>query len=120
MFNKRWYDQNPTLSIAVSLLQNTSLENRMKTVSFMMSYFEDHYPEALVLAESAKSGWLSFIQRRQSMEQNAWQAVETMQFLSEEARRELSLAMIRMIYQLENEHVEEIDLVDFSMLEIAV
>lgn len=120
MFYKRWYDQTPTLSIAVSLLQNTSLENRMKTVSFLITQLESDYPEALEMADQAKSGWLSFIQRRQTMEQNAWQAVETLQFVPEEGRHELALAVIRTIYQLENDQAEDLDLVDLTLLGIAV
>ena len=41
MENKRWYDQEPTLSLAVSLIKNSSVDVQLKCAEFIVKQAQD-------------------------------------------------------------------------------
>lgn len=105
--NKRWYDLEPTLSMAISLLQNAPTEHRRQATVFINERFREQYPDALKKAQAAEAyGMFAFLQKRRSMEQDAWHMVERLWYLPLEERTQLALEMIRFIYCLEYEEAK--------------
>jgi hypothetical protein len=103
---KSWYDYHPTLSMAISLLHNTCPAYRMQTTRFIEEKLLKSYP--LLNEESDKPAtkmiWpLSFIQKRKSMDVNAWTMIEKLRYLSDEDREKIAADIIRYIYILEHE-----------------
>lgn len=102
---KRWYDMHPTVSMAISLMQNTRPDIREKSVEYLKNVYHERFPKIADMLNEEPSGFwtLKLIQKRQSMSENAWTAVETMRYLSDEDRENLAIELIRFIYCLEND-----------------
>ncbi len=102
--NKRWYDSSPTVSMAVSLLQNATRDHRDLAISHIRSKLTELHPEILVMAEEKNvSNLWAFIQKRRTMDETSWKVVETMRFLSEDDREKFAIEIIRFVYCLEND-----------------
>jgi hypothetical protein len=114
--NKRWYDQNPTLSMAVSFLQNTTPQHRELTTAHFRRKISENYPDiGNQVTKEAQGFWL-LIQKRRSMDQEAWALVEMMRFLPDDEMETFAVELIRYIYRLENNgHVsDDVDLLAMS------
>ncbi len=103
--NKRWYDLHPTMSMAVSLLQNTTLNYRLKTVSFIENRIREIDPGITNRITQGNGGFwaIRFIQKRRTMDERSWAVVETMRYLSETDKEHMAKEIIRYIYCLEND-----------------
>lgn len=105
--NKRWYDQESTLSMAISLLQNASLQNRNQTVAYIYQQLQENYPLVYPAMQETKHRVWDIVQRRKTMNDEAWGLVEMLRELSVEDRTHVALEMIRYIYCLEHDFQPE-------------
>lgn len=103
--NKRWYDHHPTLSMAISLLQNAPSHHREQTINYIHDIIRELYPGVTKRITLDPGGFwsLNFVQKRRSMDQKSWMVVETLRYLPDADKELMGIEMIRFIYNLENE-----------------
>ncbi len=98
----RWYDNDPTLSMAVSLLQNASRIHQEMTAHYIRRHMER---ESILEKERlGPPGQLLFLfpfLRRNRLEKDAWELLEMMKRLPKDIQLELALMMINYIYMLD-------------------
>ena len=100
--NQRWYDRDPTLSMAVSLLQNASKTHQEMTARYVNLFLErEHLMEKHLEMEPGKLQFLFPFMRRNRLEKSAWSALETIKRLPKDVQLEVALAMINYIYILD-------------------
>ncbi|HEY9746005.1 MAG TPA: hypothetical protein V6C99_07290 [Oculatellaceae cyanobacterium] len=99
----RWYDNDPTLSMAISLLQNASKTHQELAARYMFKLMESR--NLLDKAEQgSKSERVRFIFptfRRSRFEMHARHLVELLKHLPTETRQELALQLINYVYILD-------------------
>lgn len=100
---QRWYDKDPTLSMAISLLQNASYAHQEAAARYMFKVMD-----ALNLLDSAevttKEDRIRFIFpsfRRSKFEMHARHLVELMKHLSFDAQQAMAVQLINYIYILD-------------------
>jgi len=95
----RWYDKDPTVSLAVSILRSTSTENQKIVADFMLKKLQDSGVEIIT---ATKPKFL-FLGRRWYDDIEVLQkAMESMKNASLEIQKELSLEMINYLCELDN------------------
>ncbi len=110
MVKKRWYDQEPTISMAVSLLQNASTKKKIQTSQYVLDWLGDEGAlESQEIAKLLKPVLLFPFLRRESLNQSTWQLLEVMKELPKDLQLEVSLNMIQFIYKLDSGFVLEDD-----------
>ncbi len=101
---QRWYDSDPTLSMAISLLQNASHMHQEMAANYMFKLMEAK--ELLDVAGlRTRSDRINFIFpsfRRNSFEKHARHLVEVMKHLPAYARQEMAVHLINYIYILDS------------------
>ncbi len=100
---QRWYDNNPTLSMAISLLQNASRTHQEMAARYMFNVMEAQ--GLLDVAElSTREDRVRFIFpsfRRSRFEMHARHLVELIKHLDKSAQQDLAVQMINYIYVLD-------------------
>ena len=99
---KRWYDQDPTLSMAVSLFQSALPARQEMTAKYLMKYLERHH---VLDNYDMKRNQLYFIfpfVRRNHLNVHAWHLLEVIKRLPRTLQLELALMMINHIYLLDS------------------
>jgi hypothetical protein len=99
----RWYDKNPTLSMAISLLQNASHTHQEMAAQYLFSLMETQG----ILSSGAldtQTGRIQFLfpsLRRSSFDAHARYLVEVLKRLSNEHQQFLAVQLINYIYVLD-------------------
>lgn len=100
---QRWYDKDPTLSMAISLLQNASQFHQEMTARYLFSVMEKE--GILDLAElRTQSDRVRFIFpsfRRSGFEMHARHLVELLKHLPESHQQDMAVKLINYIYILD-------------------
>jgi hypothetical protein len=91
MNNQRWYDKEPTLSLAVSLLQNSELEVRHKCADLAI---EIAMKNGVVLPNDIKSAVEYLMRRWYDKDEILSQAMEYIKNSNENLRKQIAIAMI--------------------------
>ncbi len=103
MMQQRWYDRDPTLSMAMSLLQNASHPHQEMAARYMFKVMDAL--NILSCAElSTKEERIRFIFpsfRRSKFEIHARHLVELMKHLSPDAQEAMAVQLINYIYMLD-------------------
>jgi hypothetical protein len=100
---QRWYDKDPTLSMAMSLLQNAAPAHQEIAVRYMFNLMRD---QGLLDAPELRTGEgrIRFIFpafRRSRFGTHARHLVELMKHLPPEAQQDLAVQLINRIYLLD-------------------
>ncbi len=102
---QRWYDQHPTLSMAVSLLQNANKTNQRLTSDYMYSLLDSGQYDGKVsggmVSKTGNPLLTLFSNKRVAVDRSVWKVLETMRHMSPEQQQELALLMIEYIYHLD-------------------
>lgn len=106
--NRRWYDHDPTISMAVSLLQNASHGHQETTARFMMMYMEREGILAEYELSPEKISFLFPLLKRMNLDTSAWEMLEVMKRLPHGRQIEMSLTVINYIYMLETGYHDEL------------
>ena len=108
--NQRWYDANLTLSMAISLLQNTHGARRSHVVNFLHQWLEQYYPDAIsqVATQTSAPKFWGFIQKRTTLDEHCWTLIEALRFIPEDKRDLLALELIHYIYCLDHDDFEHL------------
>ncbi len=100
---QRWYDKDPTLSMAVSLLQNASRTHQEMTARYLFSVMETEglldSAELRTKSERVRFIFPSF--RRSGFEMHARHLVELLKHLSVDSQQAIAVKLINYIYILD-------------------
>jgi hypothetical protein len=100
---QRWYDKDPTLSMAMSLLQNASLAHQEMAARYMFNLMRD---QGLLDAAELRTGeerirFIFPVFRRSRFEMHARHLVELLKHLPFDAQQDLAMQLINYIYILD-------------------
>jgi hypothetical protein len=101
--HQRWYDKNPTLSMAISLLQNASHIHQEMAAQYLFSLMETQgiLDSAALSTQTGRIQFLFPSLRRTSFEVHARHLIEVMKHLSDEHQQFLAVQLINYIYALD-------------------
>ncbi len=92
---KRWYDKDPAVSLAVSLLRNASIENQYKYAEFIVKKAQEN---GVRLESNPLTGAFNYIMRRwYDNDEKLAEAFEYLQKSSVEHQKEIALELIHLI-----------------------
>jgi hypothetical protein len=98
MQSSRWYDKDPTVSLAISLLRNSSEKNQIQAANFLLEQFSEHG----ISVESAKNkSFLLFNRRWYDLNKELHESIETYRKLSPEIQKLLAVQLINYLCSLE-------------------
>ena len=92
--NQRWYDKEPTLSLAISLLQNSSAEVRAKCADMVI---EMAMQNGVVLPNDIKNAIEYLLRRWYDKDEILSQAIEYIKNSNEKLRKQIALAIIEFL-----------------------
>lgn len=98
----RWYDNDPTMAMAISLLQNTTAVHQEMAARYILKWMEH---EGILNAYEMGPSQLFFMfpmVRRTSLNVHARQLLEVLKRLPRTTQIEVSLHMINYIYMLDS------------------
>ncbi|HEY9688028.1 MAG TPA: hypothetical protein V6C52_13725 [Coleofasciculaceae cyanobacterium] len=100
---QRWYDKDPTLSMAMSLLQNASLAHQEMAARYMFNLMRDQglLDAAELRTSEERIRFIFPAFRRSRFEMHARHLVELLKHLSFEAQQDLAMQLINYIYLLD-------------------
>lgn len=105
---QRWYDNDPTISMAVSLLQNAPEVNQDETVVMMEEHLKSSHEISLDQAQKPMELLYLFPRaQRRGLGAKARQFLEVMKSLPEPLQQELGFAIIHHLYHLECNELQE-------------
>lgn len=107
--HRRWYDHDPTLSMALSLLQNASKQHQSLTVRVMMRYMEQMGLLEEYGLSPEKISFLFPLMRRANLNPSARELIEVIKRLPHNKQLEVALMMIDYIYMLETGSAQGLD-----------
>lgn len=93
--HKRWYDIDPTVSLAVSLMRNANEQTQLKCADYIIDYAKQR---DVVLKSNSLSGAFNYILRRwYDKDKKISEAFEYFQVASLELQKEMSLEVINLL-----------------------
>ena len=99
---QRWYDKEPTLSMAVSLMQNAIPVYQEMTAKYILKHMErEGILEQYQLSNQDVSFMFPFIKRTR-MNIHAWEMMEVLKRLPRQLQLDIALQMINYIYMLDS------------------
>jgi hypothetical protein len=101
---QRWYDQSPSLSMAVSLLHNASHEHQELAIHFMEQWMREHelYDAAVRARSEEQSRFFRFpFGRRSDRSRGVKGVVELFKHLPHNFRVDLAVLLINYMYTVE-------------------
>jgi hypothetical protein len=100
---QRWYDADPTLSMAISLLHNATKVHQEMAAQYMLKLIESRHlldSEALRTREDRVRFFFSPF-RRSNFDTQARYLVEVIKHLEWQAQQDMAVALINYIYVLD-------------------
>lgn len=89
--NLRWYDREPTLSLAVSLLKSTRVENQILVAELILSRAEEHN---IQIKETTFNKITNFIRRWYDTEETLFKAFEYLRHANNDIQKNLAIEII--------------------------
>ncbi|MGE0200324.1 MAG: hypothetical protein AB7P76_05080 [Candidatus Melainabacteria bacterium] len=102
MRKKRWYDNEPTLSMAVSLLQNAPASHQEMTARYLLGVLERESILAQYQLDKNSVHFVFPFLKRARLNVHAWKLLEVMKKLPRNRQLELALGVINYIYMLDS------------------
>ena len=94
---KRWYDKDPAVSLAVSLLRNSSVEEQYEYAEFIVTRARDL---GIVVDENHISSAINYVMRRwYDQDKQLAEAFDYLQKAPVEQQKEIALELIHKIQQ---------------------
>ncbi len=102
VMRNRWYDNDPTMAMAISLLQNTTPVHQEMAARYVLKWMEH---EGILNAYEMSPNHMFFmfpLVRRNALNVHARQLLEVLKRLPRNTQIEVSLHMINYIYMLDS------------------
>ena len=97
--NKRWYDIDPTVSLAVSLMRNANIMTQYKCADFIVKKSKDN---GIDLSENIITDAFNYVLRRwYDTDQKIAEAFEYLKSLPTELQKEVALDLINLLQEEE-------------------
>lgn len=97
--NKRWYDVDPTVSLAVSLMRNTNIMTQYKCADIIVSKSKDN---GIDLSENILTDAFNYVLRRwYDTDQKIAEAFEYLKQMPETLQKETALDIINFLQEEE-------------------
>ena len=97
--NKRWYDVDPTVSLAVSLMRNANIMTQYKCADYIVNKSKAH---GIDLSENILTDAFNYVLRRwYDTDQKIAEAFEYLKLMPLELQKELSLELINLLQEEE-------------------
>ena len=97
--NKRWYDIDPTVSLAVSLMRNANIMTQYKCADLIVKKSKDN---GVNLADNILADAFSYVLRRwYDTDQKIAESFEYLKSLPEELQKEVALELINLLQEEE-------------------
>ena len=93
--NKRWYDIDPTVSLAVSLMRNANIITQYKCADLIVNKSKEN---GIDLSENILSDAFNYVLRRwYDTDQKVAEAFEYLKLFSDELQKETALDLIALL-----------------------
>jgi len=93
--NKRWYDIDPTVSLAVSLMRNANIMTQYKCADLIVKKSKEH---GIDLSENILTDAFNYVLRRwYDTDQKIAEAFEYLKLLPEDLQKETALDLINLL-----------------------
>lgn len=93
--HKRWYDVDPTVSLAVSLLRNANEQTQLKCADFIIEYAKDR--EVTLQSNTLNNAFNYILRRWYDQDEKVAQAFEYFEVSPIEIKKEISLEVINFL-----------------------
>lgn len=99
---KRWYDTDPTVSLAVSLMRNANIMTQYKCADIIVQKSKDN---GLNLADNILTDAFTYVLRRwYDTDQKIAESFEYLKSLPEDIQKEVALEIINFLQDEETHH----------------
>ena len=96
---KRWYDIDPTVSLAVSLMRNANIMTQYKCADLIVKKSKDN---GIALADNILTDAFTYVLRRwYDTDQKIAESFEYLKSLPEELQKEVALELINLLQEEE-------------------
>ena len=96
---KRWYDIDPTVSLAVSLMRNANIMTQYKCADLIVKKSKDN---GLALADNISTDAFTYVLRRwYDTDQKIAESFEYLKSLPDELQKEVALDLINLLQEEE-------------------
>ena len=100
MSNKRWYDIDPTVSLAVSLMRNANIMTQYKCADLIIKKSKDN---GVDLSENIITDAFNYVLRRwYDTDQKIAESFEYLKLLPDEMQKETALELIKFLQEEES------------------
>ena len=97
--NKSWYDIDPTVSLAVSLMRNASIMTQYKCADFIVMKSKEH---GIDLSENILTDAFNYVLRRwYDTDQKIAESFEYLKLMPPEVQKEVALDIINLLQEEE-------------------
>ena len=97
---KRWYDIDPTVSLAVSLMRNANVMSQYKCADYIVKMSKDN---GLDLSENIITDVFNYVLRRwYDTDQKIAESFEYLKLLPEDLQKETALELINLLQEEES------------------
>ena len=97
--NKRWYDVDPTVSLAVSLMRNANIMTQYKCADLIVQKSKDN---GIDLADNILTDAFTYVLRRwYDTDQKIAESFEYLKSLPQEIQKEVALDLINLLQEEE-------------------
>lgn len=93
--HKRWYDIDPTVSLAVSLMRNASEQTQVKCSEFIIDYAKQR--DVALKSSSLNSAFNYILRRWYDQNKTVAEAFEYFEVSPSEIQKEISLEVINLL-----------------------
>lgn len=93
--HKRWYDVDPTVSLAVSLMRNANEQTQVKCADFIIEYAKDR--KVTLQSNTLNDAFNYLLKRWYDKDQKIAQAFEYFEVSPIEIKKEISLEVINFL-----------------------
>lgn len=93
--HKRWYDVDPTVSLAVSLIRNANEKTQLKCAEFIIDYAKQR--EVKLKSNTLNDAFNYILRRWYDKDEKIAEAFEYFQYSPSEIQREISLEVINFL-----------------------
>lgn len=103
MYSARWYDVDPTLSLAISLLRNAQKEVQISAADFIIKNAEKRN---IKISSNISRLLETFTRRWYDYHKTVSKAFQYLQNASENDQKEIAVELINYLYKIEQKQIE--------------